>query len=351
MKVRMTQEAPDIVMARAGESLLVFEDAVLARAEVNANGDELTLAAIGELAQTIPLKPLDADHETRSVIGFFTKGHQDNDALIVDGVVFADRFPEQAKGIRDGTLHLSMEAEFHSATCSICGGEFTSAAAYCEHLRNRKKSGARRKLSGLRAIGGGTTPNPAGTGTRFAPNQMYFVASADADSPAAHFEVVEAETEAVAQKQEGDDDMATIEELQASVTDYIEKLRVANEERVGLAAKVAEFETALAEAEAQIATLTASAAASEAATAKFVELVKAGIPVDEVAALPLDKLAATDDTVIAFMVAQATKAPAAPPVAAPPAAQVVASEEISVGDERAEDAPLDWSAISLVAEQ
>ena len=59
----------------------------------------------------------------------------------------------------------------------MCATEFESAADYCEHLSNRRKNGAVRHLSGLKARGGAITRKPAGTNTRFDPNHIYVVAA------------------------------------------------------------------------------------------------------------------------------------------------------------------------------
>lgn len=125
--------------------LLYFKNAVLARAEVNKNRDGVTLDGIRELAQTLPMMPITDDHAEKSVVGFFTKAAHVAGALVTEGVIYARRFPEIAKGIRDGSLKLSIEAFAKKANI---------------------ENGVR-WLSGMRAIGGGVTPKPAGTGTSF----------------------------------------------------------------------------------------------------------------------------------------------------------------------------------------
>jgi len=162
--------------------LLRFSGARLARAEENKNADVITATGIDELAATVAGTAIDIEHEDRAVCGIFTAGVGVDDpelgrVLDVDGLVHADRFPEIAAGMQDGTLSLSIEADGKQATCSVCGGIFASSEMYCDHLRNKFKSGAKRKVEGLTTLGGGIVRFPAGNGTDFSKAAIRFVAS------------------------------------------------------------------------------------------------------------------------------------------------------------------------------
>jgi hypothetical protein len=162
--------------------LLRFTGARLARAEENKNRDEITPAGIDELAATVAGSAIDIEHEDRALCGIFTDGRGVDDpelgrVLDVDGLVHADRFPEIAAGMQDGTLALSIEADGKTATCSICKQVFASSDQYCTHLQNKMKSGARRTVEGLTCLGGGIVKYPAGNGTDFSKSNIRFVAS------------------------------------------------------------------------------------------------------------------------------------------------------------------------------
>lgn len=161
--------------------VLRFTGAILARQETNRNNDEITEAGIDELAATIGGRPIDVEHRTSDNCGVFTAGRTVNvdsrKALSVDGLVWADRYPDTAAGMQAGAHHLSIEAVADKALCSTCGQSFLTAKEYCEHLTHRRQNGTRRTLHGLRAKGGAVTRTPAGTNTKFNPRSIYFVAS------------------------------------------------------------------------------------------------------------------------------------------------------------------------------
>ena len=158
--------------------ILVFKNAILARAEVNGNRDEITKEGILELAASIAGRALDLEHRPKEIVGMFTAGRvADENALSVDGLIWADRWPLVSSGVQDGAYHLSVEADAQSATCSTCGGTFASSAEYCEHLISRKGSSAVRRVSGLKAKGGAVTKRPAASNPRFDQSSIYFVAS------------------------------------------------------------------------------------------------------------------------------------------------------------------------------
>lgn len=171
------------VVGSAPGKLLRFQHAVLARTEVNANRDELTREGLEEVARTLPLMAIDLEHRMDRVVGFFTDARVLDDALDTDGIVFADRFPEVASGIMDGSHRFSIEAEAQEAVCSVCGSRFVRENTYCAHLSNRKTSGAVRRLKGLAAKGGGITRMPAGTNTTFDPQNVALVASVTLPEP------------------------------------------------------------------------------------------------------------------------------------------------------------------------
>jgi len=162
--------------------LLLFENAVLGRVEVNKNNDDIDQDGINDLARTIVGRAIDVEHKPKVNAGYYTNGiANEQGELVVAGVIWQDRFPEEAEKIKNGTMHFSLEASAKSAACSICGEEFDDRTAYCSHLKNRRASGAVRKLRQLRAKGGGLTSCPAGTGTRFDQSRIYVVASHQED--------------------------------------------------------------------------------------------------------------------------------------------------------------------------
>lgn len=164
--------------ADGAPSMLVFKNAALARAETNLNRDNIDAQGIKELAATIAGWPISLEHQRRQLCGMFTAGRVGKgDVLLVDGAIWAERYPETAQGVLDGSESLSIEARADKADCSICNTRFESADTYCEHLSNRRSNGAVRHLSGLKARGGAITRKPAGTNMRFDPNHIYVVAA------------------------------------------------------------------------------------------------------------------------------------------------------------------------------
>lgn len=193
MKFSLIQSPTHIeLVAGASGSLLIFEGAILARAEVNKNRDEILPEGIDQLAASIGGKAIDIEHDMAANCGIFTGGVAVDDpalgrVLSTSGIIWADRYPEQAAGIQAGTHGLSVEADGQLATCSVCGGQFDNSDVYCKHLRNRRESGAKRTVTDLVASGGAVTRRPAGNGTDFSQAQLRFVARhLEADPPAAH---------------------------------------------------------------------------------------------------------------------------------------------------------------------
>jgi len=185
------------IQASDNGRLLVFKNAILARAETNKNGDTITQKGIEELAATLAGMPIDFEHQYNEIRGAFTAGHAMQDgALSTDGFIWADRFPKEAEGVQSGAYGLSVEAGAETATCSVCGEKFLKADDYCPHLVGRRRGGATRLVEGLVAKGGAITERPAATDPRFDLSSIYFVAShqetdvnVDADLIAAELDI------------------------------------------------------------------------------------------------------------------------------------------------------------------
>lgn len=229
-----------VVAADDGGELLRFRDAILVVAEENQNKDVILEEELQNLAATLPGRAIDYDHQWQKTIGVFTEAHVvqvgGTWGLSVGGLIWADRFPEEARDVRQGKLKLSIEADATTAECSICGGIFQRALDYCEHLLGKTAS---RILHGLKAVGGGLTRNPAGTGTEFDLSNVYFVA---------HHKL-EGNREIVVDKSKSEEE----EQM-----DELEKLRAQLEEMTAERDRlVAEREKELAELGDKVSTLTA----------------------------------------------------------------------------------------------
>lgn len=178
MKANLMEGAIHFEADADNPRLLHFRDYVLARPETNKNRDNVDARGIQELAETIPLMPIDYNHDSRKNVGTFTAGRVGSDGeLRVDGVIWLDRCEENGVDPDDvirGSVMMSIEADGASAECSICHGAYTHESEYCEHirvqgndggLRSKLRSGAVRIMRGLRALGGAFTYKPAGSGT------------------------------------------------------------------------------------------------------------------------------------------------------------------------------------------
>lgn len=170
-----------IVEASEDGEILRFKNAVLARVETNNNMDEIDEEGAVEVAQTLPLMPIDIEHQMQRICGQFTDARYANGPILTDGLVYAGRYPQEANDLRTGDLRLSIEARAREAECSVCGGRFRGSENYCEHLRlplrERRSQGIRRKLHGLKAVGGALTKRPAGTDTAFDTQSITMIAS------------------------------------------------------------------------------------------------------------------------------------------------------------------------------
>jgi hypothetical protein len=167
------------IEATENGDLLRFKNAVLARVESNRNQDEISPENITELAATLAGRAIDIDHNRRQNVGVITSAHsiEDGTAVAIDGILWKDRYPEEVDGVQNGTHHLSVEAKARTAICSKCELKFEGSTDYCDHLKNRKRSGAKRRFEGMVGDGAGITPKPAGTRTHFDRNQIFVVAS------------------------------------------------------------------------------------------------------------------------------------------------------------------------------
>ena len=161
--------------------VLLFENAVVARREVNKNLDGLTRDGLKELAATLPLMPIEKDHDPRQVRGVFTKAWvtdwRKKDGTVVpdgelrvSGVIFARNYPEDAQAVANGELKFSIDAQARVVACAACGASVAHRSEVCEHLadnRSRLRNGVVRYFFGLTAKAAGLTRVPAGTDTCF----------------------------------------------------------------------------------------------------------------------------------------------------------------------------------------
>ncbi len=159
-------------------ALLRFKNAHLCSAGENKNRDWIDEKGIEELAATMNFRAIDDEHAEQAVTGFFVNPRAEDNStkLVTDGIFFADRFPDTVAQVQSGAKKLSVEAVAQKAVCSVCEGEFTSVKGYCEHLLDKQKHGATRKLYGLKAKGGATVFHPAWD-TSFDANGFVMIAS------------------------------------------------------------------------------------------------------------------------------------------------------------------------------
>lgn len=185
-EVEFSALAPDLqahvnqLEAAQDDRFLYFKNATLVRAEVNKNRDEVSEEGLQELAATLPMTAIDLEHDHQKVIGFYTAARVLDKSLSTDGLIFKNRFPKEAEGVRDGSYLKSIEASADKAQCTECQKFFEGRAQYCEHLAGRT---AVRKLFGLKAQGGAVTKRPAGTNTAFDANSIMLIASLPDEKP------------------------------------------------------------------------------------------------------------------------------------------------------------------------
>lgn len=157
--------------------ILRFKNAVLARAEVNKNKDDLTPEFLQGVADTLPMLPIDVEHDQRQLCGIYTAARFVPDpakgnlpTLFTDGLIYMERYPEIAAGMMANppTVFQSIEATGSQVQCSMCHRIFGMGDSFCNHLMAKHASGAVRKMIGKgKAKGGAVTRNPAGTDTTF----------------------------------------------------------------------------------------------------------------------------------------------------------------------------------------
>lgn len=262
----VTEQTTFVVAAEDGGEVLRFRNAVFVVAETNRNRDTILEEELQNLASTLPGRPIDYDHQWQECVGVFTEASvekidDDTWGLRVGGLIWADRFPDVAKDVREGRLKLSIEADAETAECSICSNIYARAKDYCEHLLDKVKHNAHRILHGLKAVGGGLTHNPAGTDTSFDMANVCFVAhhkteevgaeeettdaipSIGGPSMEEQLEKLQAELKEMAQKFDATTaelesvkaaHTKEIEALTASVADLTSKLEVATTEKARL---------------------------------------------------------------------------------------------------------------------
>jgi hypothetical protein len=255
----------------------------------------LDLAGLNELAATLPLMAVDDEHHTRAVVGFITNPRTERDALLIDGLIYARRFPEIARGIADGTLKLSVEAFAAQAKCSTCQTVFASEDTYCEHLQARHTNGTTRWLTGLKGVGAGVTANPAGTSTHFDTNAVTFLASLDLKPapPLAPGPDTSAEAPPDCEPANSTEDNMELEELKAAVADLTARLEAQGQELATANAALATLTTTNSDLQAQL-------QATDLAHARALDLLDAGFSKAEVQSLQAS-LAGTNDAVLALL--------------------------------------------------
>lgn len=297
--------------------LLKFKGAVLCRAERNANGDGVDGKGLAEISATLPLMAIDDEHRTRMVVGFITNPRVEDEKLLIDGLIYARRFPDIAVAVASGEKHLSVEAFAESARCSQCGETFARESDYCEHLNNRMAgSTVTRLLSGLKGVGAGIVRSPAGTATSFDTNRVSFLASMD--SPTGERQEVMAaadmcdsmmkpDTTEAEEPQEGSGENQTQEDLDMADTAELE--RTLAEVTAQLSARESELAqkgNELVASQARVKELETELENQKLASARSLELIVAGFDYDTVNGLSAS-LASTDEKVFAVLKAQAPK--------------------------------------------
>lgn len=177
----LLSSSDDIVLEAANDGELIrFKNAILAREETNKNGDTISAENIAELAASIVGRAADIDHVRVKNAGIITEARVGQDkgkaALFIGGLLWRDRYTKEVDGVRAGTHQLSVEAVADFAVCSTCQGEYETTTKYCNHLKARKATGAKRSFKGLKGKGMGITPKPAGD-AYFDREQIFVVAN------------------------------------------------------------------------------------------------------------------------------------------------------------------------------
>jgi len=182
--IAVAQERMNTLMgALTPGSIMKFRDAVLVRAEVNKNNDEVDQQGIREIASTLALKPIDRRHNAQEIVGIFIDGQpiENDSAVSTSGLVWAGRWAEVAQDLVADRAMLSVEARAKNAICAECGGVFAAEDEYCDHITRGKGGAAIRRLRGMVADGGAIVPNPAGTDTHIPSQGLLMIAHVGED--------------------------------------------------------------------------------------------------------------------------------------------------------------------------
>lgn len=165
--------------------LLVCKDIGVAKAEVNANNDDISAENIDELAASLALKPISLEHKMGKMLGIISAARR---ATALDGkpqcradLILYTRHtpPEVVEGTLDGSYSVSVEADMEKAVCSVCGGQFAYDEDYCEHIqdaKSRKRFKALRSFKGMTGTGAAVVKRPAGSETAIPKHAVAFVA-------------------------------------------------------------------------------------------------------------------------------------------------------------------------------
>ena len=194
---QMVEAANKYMGALTPGSIIKFSDAVLVRAEVNKNRDEIDGQGIQEIASSLPLKPIDHRHDRQKIVGIFIDAEAKDGAVPTKGLIWAGRYPEVAFDLVAGKGNLSIDARAERAVCRECGGVFVSEKEYCGHINRNVGGQAVRKLEGLVADGGSIVPNPAGSDTGIPPQSLRMIAHIPVEGCAA----VQASTEDIVEEE------------------------------------------------------------------------------------------------------------------------------------------------------
>jgi hypothetical protein len=169
--------------------IIAFRNARLAKAERNANGDEISGDNLRELASTMALMPMMSVHGSPGhsrIVGMYTKATvadlEDGMYLLANGVLYPKREPEIVEDIISKRRKQSIEAVSERVECSVCGQTFSTSNGYCEHLQPILASkglpeGVSRRHYNMYARGAAAVFDPAGTNAGFNDSGFLVIAS------------------------------------------------------------------------------------------------------------------------------------------------------------------------------
>lgn len=311
--------------------LLRWENMELARAEVNANRDELDNTNITSIAETLPLMPIDDEHKQDKVVGIFTAARNESGRLLTDGIIYARRYPDIAELVMSGKKKPSIEAYADVAVCSMCGGEFHRASEYCSHLKDKHGSGAVRRFKGnMRGVGGGIVWNPAGSSASFDLGSVYMVASHEVEGE----QPCDSRTDIcvcpecgavmagdAVTKSEGGLQMPTIEEIQSQLDEALTKLQKWEADGGELQTANADLQASLDEAMAKVAALELDLGVLRSENKSLVEAnrrhVLASVMTSEEFDKQRDVVMSMSDEAVTLLAAKGAKAPKTEPAKQP----------------------------------